>query len=603
MQGGRWRAHAELGAVVKVRFDAVSLCVTAAELSRRLSGGKIRRIQQLGPDLYLFTVFRPRGLDAEETFQGPEVRFIVCLSAASPRIHIAERDYGTADTPTSFCMLLRKHLEGARIASVRTDGLERLVRIDFMPYPDLEAGALAIYLVPNMRTLVLLDGENRVMGEMRHKMRKGTPFEPPTPSRPPAVDLRGGDLVTTLEGEVARDEMLAAMALEKVLPRMAFGLGTVQGREIAVRAGLTPTAPFDASDGPALAAAWDSFWRQVREGPFAPRAVDRDDERVLLPFPFRSQESDKVTRYPTMSRMLEESNAESLGQAGLDALRSTLADAIARHRDKVVRRATAQERDLEKAEKFEQWRIHGDLLIANLYRVPARAASIDLEDYTRDGGPIVRIPLDPDLSPSENARAYYDRYRKAKRGVDAIAEVIERSRAEVEYLDALASAVETAPERDDLREIETQMMAQKLLAGVPRKRPRTASAKPRRFMVDGWDILVGRNPHQNETLSMKMARPEDWWLHARQIPGAHVVIRSQGAQPPPDAVLLAAARLAAGFSRGASSGRVPVDYTRIRHVKKPPGTPAGYVTYSREQTIDVVPAIDIEVVKGGEART
>lgn len=584
---------------MKVRFDAVALHVTAAELSRRLVGGKIRRIQQLGPELYLFTVFRPRGVDEGESFQGPEVRFIVSLAAASPRIHMAERAYGTADTPTSFCMLLRKHLEGARIASIGTDGLERLVRIDFMPFADLEAGALAVYLVPNMRTLVLLDRENRVMGEMRHKMRKGTPFEAPVPTRPPALDLTGAALVEALTAGIAHDVAQAEAPLDKVLPRVAFGLGNVHGREIAVRAGLSPTASFDAASGPALAAAWDGFWRQVREGPFAPRAVDRDDERLLLPFPFRSQESDEVTRYPTMSRMLEETYADATGQAGLDQLRATLSDAIARQRDKVVRRAAAQERDLEKAEKFEQWREYGDLLKANLYRIPARAKAIDLEDFTRDGSPVVRIPLDPDLSPSENARAYYDRYRKAKRGVEAIAEVIERSRAEVDYLDTLASSVETAPERDDLREIETQMMTQKLLPGAPRKRPRTASAKPRRYEVAGWDILVGRNPQQNELLSMKMARPEDWWLHARQIPGAHVIIRAQGSQPPPDAVLLAAARLAAGFSRAASAGRVAVDYTRIRYVKKPPGTPAGYVTYAREQTIDVAPAIEIE----GEVRS
>lgn len=584
---------------MKIRLDAVALHVTAVELSRRLVGGKIRRIQQLGPELFLFTVFRPRGLDEGEIFQGPEVRFIVCLAAASPRIHMAERAYGTADTPTSFCMLLRKHLEGARIAAVGTDGLERLVRFDLMPFAEIEAGALAVFLVPNQRTMVLLDREGRVMGEMRHKMRKGTQFEAPIPARPPALDLTGAALVEALAGPSERDQTWGEVPLEKVLPRMAFGLGNVQGREIAVRAGVAPSSPFDAARGPALAAAWDGFWRQVREGPFAPRAVDRDDERLLLPFPFRSQESDEVTRYPTMSRMLEETYAESSGQAGLDQLRATLSDAIARQRDKVVRRAAAQERDLEKAEKFELWREYGDLLKANLYRIPARAKAIDLEDFTRDGSPVVRITLDPDLSPPENARAYYDRYRKAKRGVESIAEVIERSRAEVEYLDTLASAVETAPERDDLREIETQLMTQKLLPGAPRKRPRTPSAKPRRYVVAGWDILVGRNPQQNELLSMKMARPEDWWLHARQIPGAHVVIRGQGLQAPPDAVLLAAARLAAGFSRAAAAGRVPVDYTRIRYVKKPPGTPAGYVTYAREQTIDVTPAIEIE----GEVRS
>lgn len=578
---------------MKLRSDAVTLHVTATELAERLRGGVLRRIQQLGPELFIFTVFRPRGEDGEGAREDPEVRFIVSLTASSPRIHLAERAYGTAEVPTSFCMLLRKHLEGARIASVSTEGLERLVRISFLAHPEREASALIIFLVPNRRSLILLDGAQRVMGDMRHKLRKGTSFEVPVPARPSALELSGSAVVAALQDLCA--EGAETLTLERALTRVAFGPGLLQGREIAVRAGLSPTAPFDASKGLALAVAWDGFWRQVREGPFAPRAIDVDEERRLLPFPFRSQDKGEVVRYPTMSRMLEDACADTAGQAGLDTLRATLTDAVVRQRDKVARRAEAQERDLEKAEQFDRWRVYGDLLTANLYRVPARAPAVELEDYTRDGAPLVRIALDPERSPSENAQAYYERYRKAKRGVEAIAEVVERSRREIEHLDAMASAIETALERDDLREIETQMMAQQWIAGAPRRRPRTAAAKPRRYEIDGWDILVGRNPQQNDMLTMRMAGPEDWWLHARQIPGAHVIIRTQGGQRPPDAVLVAAARLAAGFSRGASAGRVPVDFTRVRYVKKPPGTPAGYVTYSREQTIDVAPATEVTV--------
>lgn len=582
---------------MRVRFDAIALHVTVIEMNARLAGGKIRRIQQLAPDLLAFTVFRPRTSQDGADFTGPEARFLICLGSSAPRIHLAEREYGTADTPNSFCMLLRKHLEGARIATIRTLGLERLVRIDLLPHPEREAGALVVTLIPNRRQLVLLDPSDRVMGEMRHQLRKGEAFSPPVTGLPHALELPGAEMVEALralERDGAASPARAAEPLARAMPRVAFGLGVVAAREIAVRAGAEAGESFDETCAAPLAKAWDGFWRQVREGPRAPLALDVEgDERLLLPFPYVSLEG-TVSAQGTMSLVVESAFTEEGGQAGLEVLRGLLLAGISRARDRVVRRAAAQERDLEKAEQFEQWRQYGDLLTANMYRVPHRATEITLEDYMHDGA-LVRIPLDPDKSASENAQAYYERYRKSKRGVDAIADVITRSQHDIAYLDSLASSVETAVERDELREIEAQMMAEGLLSGTPRKRPRSLAAKPRRYEKGGYDILVGRNPRQNELLTLRMARPEDWWLHARQIPGAHVVIRGKGGEAvPPDDVIRAAARLAAGFSRAASAGRVAVDYTRVKHVKKPPGTPAGYVTYSREQTVDVAPGIDLE---------
>lgn len=596
---------------MKVRFDAVAMYATIGEMERRLRGGKIRRIQQLASHLYLFTVFRPRGLHPEDSpplgwgtrplsagsFEGPEVRFIVSLAAGSARIHLAERAYGTAETPTSFCMLLRKHVEGARIASVRTEGLERVALLDFMVRgqeqatgAELEAGALVAHLLPTGRTLVLLDRTRRVMGEMRHKMRKGTPWELASPAMPHATDLSGAEVVRALEA------LQEPLPVERALTRVCFGIGTVHGREIAVRAGLSPREPFEPPAGAALAAAWDAFWERIREGRLEPTAVALSDEQqLLLPFPFESQAGRPSRSYSSMSRMVEDAFADAVGQAGLEELRTSLLDGLRRQRERAMRRVAAQEDDLRRAGQADTWKLYGDLLTANIHRIPARARSIAVEDYTRDDAPEVEIALDPDLSPQENARACYDRYKKAKRGLDAIAEAIERSRQDVEYLDSLHASVETARERDDLREIEAQMQAQRMLpGGMAKKRPKGPAARPRRFHLDGWDILVGRNPQQNELLTMKQARPEDWWLHARQIPGAHVVLRGPGGPgAPPDEVLLAGARLAAGFSRAAGDTRVPVDWTRVRYVKKPPGTPAGYVTYSREQTLLVEPATDL----------
>ncbi len=411
--------------------------------------------------------------------------------------------------------------------------------------------------------------------------RRGEPYALAEPPRPDALDLSGSDLVARLD---------AGEPLARAIPRACFGIGRLYAAEIAAMAGLDPEAPVDATRS--LEDAWDAFWHRLRGGPLEPTlAAER-----LLPWPFRSVPPDGAQTFASVGALLEAAFGSGRDEAALEGERNALLDAVRRHRERAARRLQRQEGDLAEARDRGRWRHLGDLLMANLHRVPARAERVVVEDF--ESGSPIEVALYADRTPQENAQAYYERYKKAKRGETAIAAAIERTKEDLAFIASLEAAARTAENREDLKEIAAEARAEDPAAAA--RAPRTAKAKgpasrPRRYRVDGWDILVGRNPRQNETLACKTARPEDLWLHARQIPGAHVVVRRGSAGGDlPDRELLAAAVLAARYSAAAGDTRAAVDYTAARHVRKPPGTPAGFVTYSREKTVTVSPAAALE---------
>jgi predicted ribosome quality control (RQC) complex YloA/Tae2 family protein len=276
--------------------------------------------------------------------------------------------------------------------------------------------------------------------------------------------------------------------------------------------------------------------------------------------------------------------------SGLQArLRSLARRALA----KVGRRIEALSRDLVSGERAEEYRTKGSLLLANLASVEREAESIRLNDYSGD---LVDIALDPRLSPARNADAYFKRYKKAKAGLGIIQDRLARSRAEDASLQALLARVEDASGIDGLRDVEHELARRGYAGGGAKKEIKEHAGAPlpaiRKFLFQGWEILVGRSAAGNDALTMKLARPEDLWLHAEGMPGSHVLVRNPARGDVPAAVLARAASLAARYSKGKGAAKVPVLYTRAKHVRKPKGARPGAVTVSERKTIVAVPAAE-----------
>jgi predicted ribosome quality control (RQC) complex YloA/Tae2 family protein len=554
-------------------FDSVLAWLAVRELQSHAAGSFVRKIQQLSSELYLWTFYGG----------GCEHRLLMSMHPQGARLHLTEREYGHAETPSAFCMQLRKHVEGKRLDRAVTPGLERLAVLTFTSAE--ETRHVVVEMLPNQRNLTLCDENFIVLGERRAHRRRGNVLEVPAEHADNASTMDGATLLARL----ATAE--PSVPLARALTQVSFGIGKRYAVEILALAGVPSDAPVSAATE-ALAAAWQSFWERVRLGPLEPTLQNG----IALPFPFISVPStDEPRHFETVSALCDAAfSDEGAAQAGLATERQRLLSALSKQIDKLERKRAAQQKDLRQAGEAETLRHWGDLLLANAHAVPRRASSVRLTDY--DTGEAVDIPLDPERSAHDNAQHYYAQYKKARRGQELIIETLARTDQDIDYHETLRTAVETALTRDELRDMERQLIEERLLtaASPNMRRPKGPAAKPRHYSHDGWDIMVGRNPRQNELLSLRQAADDDLWFHARQIPGAHVIVRRAGHHDdPPDAVLLMAARLAAAFSKARQDTHVPVDYTRVKFLKKPPGTPPGYVTYSREKTLTVAPMKDL----------
>jgi predicted ribosome quality control (RQC) complex YloA/Tae2 family protein len=290
----------------------------------------------------------------------------------------------------------------------------------------------------------------------------------------------------------------------------------------------------------------------------------------------------------------------------LQAQRQRLRERIRSQREKVLRRLDKQEEELRSCLGADEHRLRGELLLAHLRHVPRGAAEVRLPDFA-DPGRTVTIPLDPRLSPSANAQAYFRRYQKARRARSLVEARLEETRSELAFLEESLRAAEQAETAADLQAVAEDLEREGYGTGVPgigdgspRRRSaakrdgRAAGPAPLAFRSsDGWTILVGRSARGNDHLTMHLAAPEDWWLHAKGLPGAHVVIRTppgpRADDAPPPATLREAALLAAHYSTARHGSHVPVDWTRRRHVWKPRGARPGFVLYRGERTVEVTP--------------
>ncbi|MCG0238306.1 MAG: NFACT family protein [Firmicutes bacterium] len=596
-------------------FDATVLAAVVQELDRRLRGGRIHKIYQPTPwELHLLV------------YAGREhLRLLLSCHPQGARLHLTQVVRPNPPHPPTFCMLLRKHLEGGRILAVRQVGRERIAHLEVGALDELGnpvTYTLVAEVMGKHSNLLLLAPGGRIIDAARRATEEqnryrevlpGLPYVPPPPTGkldPGAVT--GADLGQWLARAGA--EAMGRPAWQLVLDAVD-GLGPLVAREIAHRAGVGGVA---GDLGPAeldrLAQACRELYALVDSGSFAPTLLlDESGEPKDFAVVEPRHWAGATLPVESVSALLDRFYAAQEERQRTTALRAELRRVLAQELGRVRRKLQAQLEDLRRAEEAEPLRQKGELLMAYLWQVPRGADRVELPNfYDPEQRPVV-IELDPALSPAENAQAYFRRYQKARSGLQAIREQVERSQAELRYLEQVEATLAAAASLPELEEIRAELAAEGYLdegKGPAReKRGRAGgepgaagnrvgegargSGQPSRPLVvrssDGLEIWVGRNNRQNETLTFKLAAPTDLWLHAKEIPGAHVILRLPPGVEPPEASLREAALLAAYFSKARLSANVPVDYTLRRHVRKPPGARPGMVIYDHHRTLHVTP--------------
>lgn len=557
-------------------FDSLALAAVAAEIHSCV-GAHFGGVRQPAADALVLSLGDREGRH----------HLFFSIHPRTARVHFTRSPEAT-ERLGAFGQLLRSRLPEARLEDVEQPPFDRVLRLRF--------GALRgpVWLVAEVmgrHSNLILSDTRVVLGALkivtpqmspRRPMLPGRPYLPPPADRPRPTTIDLGGMRALLTGQ---------RPLWQQLSHSLLGLSPLLAREIAARSGLDPAT----SAGDAAASA-DRIWAAVREITTI-REEERwsptlylDDSRIVAfsPFPLRLYEGLRPLPTDTMSDALDRYYRGVRDEGPLEdrrrALTATVRAALGQ-REKVL---LSTRQALAESQTAERFRVMGDLLLTYGARVSQRDEALTVPDHTA-GGALITIPLDPRLTPVENAQRFFRRYAKAQAASRALPPRIAHLESETLALREALMQIASATSLDDLWEIHTDLAARELLLRAPRSRP-VVPGGPRRFETeDGASILVGRSARENDYVTFHLAGPDDLWFHARGLPGAHVVLK--GGADPADASIATAAQTAAYFSEGREGAQVAVDCVARKHVRKPRGAPPGAVTYEGERTLRVAPAL------------
>ncbi|AEO99339.1 Rqc2 family fibronectin-binding protein [Heyndrickxia coagulans] len=559
-------------------FDGLFTRAMVKELVDTIKGGRMNRIHQPYQN-ELVLIVRANGKNR---------RLLLSAHPAYARIQLTDEPFDNPQDPPMFCMLLRKHLEGSVIEDIRQAGLDRVVVFDIKnrnEIGDISFKQLYVEIMGRHSNIILVDKErNLIMDSIKHV--------------PPAVNtyrtiLPGHEYVMPPEQhkrnplEAAKEDVIAALdwnsgKMDKQIVAQFAGVSPLLAKEIMHRAKF--------SNPDAVTDAFLSVMEPIKKFDLQPVMIIGTQKESFYMIPLTSLEGE-VKTFPTLSALLDrfyagKAERDRVKQKGHD-LERFVKNELEKNESKIKK----LEVTLAEAQNAEQFQLYGELLTANLYAVKKGMDKVKVQNYYDEDGAMVEIPLDPLKTPAENAQSYFSRYQKAKHAQVAVREQIKKARDEVLYFENLLQQLETASPKDigEIREeLEEEGYLKKRHSRARRKNANKIALE-KYEASDGTEILVGKNNKQNDYLTNRVAARDEIWLHTKDIPGSHVVIRSKN--PAPETILEAAS-LAAYFSKARQSASVPVDYTKVRYVKKPNGAKPGFVIYENQQTVYVTPDTD-----------
>lgn len=505
-------------------------------------------------------------------------------------------------------MILRKHLTGGRIKRISQLDFDRIIRIDIECYTemgDLTEKSLVAEIMGKHSNIILVQSDNKIIDSIKHvdfttsavrQVLPGLFYElPPSQNKSNPQSAAADILLEKLR--VCPPDML----LDKFLLSEFTGMSPLLAREIVFR--MHKNTRIFACDTDLLAFAKHtvSFISECinESGGFV--VLDKDSKKPLAFSCTRLCQYDTVTKEvecPSLSQAVETFFASRDMHDRLTQRSASTVKLVSNNIDRCEKKIALHTENIAKVQDREKYKIYGDLLTANLYRLDSGLDSITLENYYSEDLAEVKIPLKPELSPVKNAQRYYKLYTKAKATEEHSTAQLAEAEAELSYLETVLDAITRAASYADITEIREELQEQGYLtAGKGKKKKAQKKSAPLEFLSsDGYTILVGRNNKQNDELTIRTAYSTDMWLHTKQIPGSHVIIRTKGSGEVPDNTLVEAATIAAYYSKAQKATGVAVDYTLVKNIRKPNGSKPGFVIYETNYTVYVTP--DEKLVEG-----
>jgi len=560
-------------------FDGVTIANVVSEMKKELIGGRLYKIAQPEDDELLLTIRQPAG----------QKRLCISAGASLPLIYLTENNKPSPMTAPNFCMLLRKHLQNGRITDISQPGLERIVHIQVEHLDemgDLRHKTLVVEIMGKHSNIIFCNDDNVIIDSIKRVSAAVSSVREVLPGKPYFVAQTQDKLdALTTDYDTFRNTLSSRpQPAFKALYGSFTGISPILAQELCYEAGIDgeqPTAAMKEEDYLSLFRAFTNMVNMIREERFSPSIAytgQKPVEFAALPLTMYAGGEDRLVSYASMSELLEHYYAEKNALTRIRQKSSDLRRIVQTALERNVKKYDLQLRQMQDTEKRENYRIYGELLNTYGYDAKPGAKSLEaLNYYTNEN---ITIPLDPTLTATENAKKYFDKYNKLKRTHEALSQLTEKVKSEIDHLESISTALDIALHEEDLAEIREELIESGYIRRKGGGKKQKITSKPFHYISsDGFHMYVGKNNYQNDDLTFKFATGNDWWFHAKKIPGSHVVVKLGNAQELPDRTFEEAARLAAYYSRGRDQEKVEIDYIQKKHVKKPGGAKPGFVVY------------------------
>lgn len=567
-------------------MDGLSLYSAMNELNKRLAGGKIDKIQQTDKEELLLMV---RSL-------GQTYRLLINASAADNRVQLTELKKQAPSEAPMFCMLLRKRIAGGKIVRFEQEQLDRVLKISIETYNDLgDLSVFALYceLMGKHSNIILVNEKGVIVDAIKHVGLGMSSVRFVMPgleySAPPAQDKQDPSKASADDFSMAM--CMVGMSIAKALSNAFFGLSPAVAAQLVARyTDKTECTQLSEAERKELAERLAAFYADMAQGKEKASAVLNALGETEAVYPFAISGSG-IKLYDSIGEALDSlyinSDRREWAKRHGASARKVLQNNIERCEKKLALYADA----LNSGEQMEKCRLYGELLTANLHSLKSGTDTAAVDNYYADPVERIAIPLDRQLTPGENAQRYYKKYQKLKAARDMAIVQREQTLSELNYLEGQLDNLTKCTAENELSELIEELKDQGYIKRDKggKKKMKLAASKPMHFVSStGTDIYVGKNNRQNDELTLRFASPNDIWMHAKNIPGSHVIVK--GASEQDTATMTEAALLAAYYSRARGSENVAVDYTPRKYVKKPAGAKPGMVIYTTNKTAYVTPS-------------
>ncbi len=571
-------------------FDGSVIAALVSEFNIKLLGGRISKIVQFEKEELLLTV-------NSET--AGKQRLLISVNPSLPICYLAEDNRTAPLNAPAFCMLLRKHLQGGKIIAISQPSMERVIDFEIEHYNemgDLCRKTLTVELMGKHSNIIFRDG-TRILDSIRHVSALVSSVREVLPGREYFIPFEGDKLDPF---EAAADESLfsskiytGSTDIAKALYGNITGLSPQIAQEIAYTAGLDADRPAQSLENGEKKALYASFGKviaKISNGDFRPNiAIENGEPIAFCPFEFSIYEKFDKQYFDSMSALLINYYSEKQKSVNIRQKTTDLRQIVQTLLSKDYKKYDLQLKQIADTEKKDKYKVYGEILTAYGYDIEPNSTSYKTVNFYT--GEDITIPLDPTLSAIDNGKKYFEKYAKLRRTADALDQIIEETRAEIEHLESIAASLDTVANEADIQDVKKEMVEAGFIKNKnsgKNKPSKAVKSAPLHFISsDGFHMYVGKNNYQNEYITFQLADGGDWWFHAKKIPGSHVIVKTEGRELP-DRTFEEAGALAAHFCKAEGAEKVEIDYIQRKFIKKPAGGAPGFVIYHSNYSLNAV---------------